>query len=309
MERVVAIALNTFRESIRDRIIQVAFLFGILLELFALALGELALHEKKRITRDIGLASLSLVSIGTFIFLGSSLLHKELERKTLYVILPKPIWRHELIVGKYFGLLFSGIVIVFGLGAFELMLLNWMSGMPDWAFWGALILFLSVFGLMVWKRPDLTPFLPLFVLAVFGMAWGIGFWTKAALLPSVLAITLIFLEISFLSAVALFFSSFSSPFLTGALTFGMWLLGRSADEMAEMRSKVLPEWIRLMLRGLAWVVPNFHLYVPPHRLLSGLVQGEYARLVYLAKSTFYAAIYSAFLIWAACHIFRKRDLI
>ena len=73
----------------------------------ALQARELSLNEQARVVQDVGLASISLFSVIVAVFLGSSLLYKEIERKTLYVILPKPISRAEFLLGKYFGILLT----------------------------------------------------------------------------------------------------------------------------------------------------------------------------------------------------------
>src|SRR5688500_10306343 len=101
--RVYAIAINTFREAVRDKVLYGVLGFGCLILLFTLAIAELSLNEQQRVIEDVGLASISLFSVIVSIFLGSSLLYKEIERKTLYVILPKPISRTEFLLGKYFG--------------------------------------------------------------------------------------------------------------------------------------------------------------------------------------------------------------
>jgi ABC-type transport system involved in multi-copper enzyme maturation permease subunit len=98
------------------------------------------------------------------------------------------------------------------------------------------------------------------------------------------------------------FGSFSTPFLTGAFTLGVWLLGRSADSMATMRSRVLPEAVRSFLHGLAWVVPNFNLFVPNMHVLEG------AAGTYVGQSLAYAIAYAAMLLVIASAVFERRDL-
>jgi Cu-processing system permease protein len=112
-----------------------------------------------------------------------------------------------------------------------------------------------------------------------------------------------------LAAVAMFFSSFSTPFLTGALTIGVWLVGRSAGEMASIESSVLPEPVRDLLHGIAWVVPNFHLFVPPRRTLIDTVEGVGGPAQYVAEAMTYGALYAAGLIVLACVVFRRRDFL
>ena len=77
-----------------------------------LALGELSLDQQMRVVTDIGLASISLFSVVVAIFLGSSLLYKEIERKTLYVILPKPIARFEFLLVRIMPMLNSPVLML-----------------------------------------------------------------------------------------------------------------------------------------------------------------------------------------------------
>jgi hypothetical protein len=107
----------------------------------------------------------------------------------------------------------------------------------------------------------------------------------------------------------MFFSSFSTPFLTGAFTVGVWLLGRSAGDMTTMRSRVLPEILRAFLHGLAWVVPNFDLYVPNHRLLEGVVENQSPPSAYVATSLGYGALYATLLLVFSAMVFRRRDFL
>jgi ABC-type transport system involved in multi-copper enzyme maturation permease subunit len=102
--RIAAIALNTFREAVRNRVLGVLVLFGVGLMTFSLVLGQLSLHEEERIIKDLGLAGTSACSIVVALFLGVNLLSKELDKKTVYAVIPKPLHRWEFVVGKYAGL-------------------------------------------------------------------------------------------------------------------------------------------------------------------------------------------------------------
>ena len=120
MGRIWAIAINTFREAVRDKVLHGVLGFAGAVLLFTLALAELSLDQQRRVVLDVGMASISLFSVVVAVFLGSSLLYKEIERKTLYVILPKPIHRHELLIGKYLGTLVTAGVFVVIMGSIQL---------------------------------------------------------------------------------------------------------------------------------------------------------------------------------------------
>ncbi len=99
-----AIARNTFREAIRDRILYGLLAFALLMIGASVALADLSMGQQERLMKDIGLAAISLIGVLMAVFLGVSLVSKEIERRTVYTILSKPIRRHQFILGKYLGL-------------------------------------------------------------------------------------------------------------------------------------------------------------------------------------------------------------
>jgi hypothetical protein len=116
-------------------------------------------------------------------------------------------------------------------------------------------------------------------------------------------------EVLVLSAVALLFSAFSTPFLTALFTTGVWAVGRSADLMIQMKGQVLPQLVRVLLKKLVHVWPNFNLFVPgPHTLTPGADAAASAGS-YVTASMGYAVLYSALLLTLAALIFRRRDFL
>jgi ABC-type transport system involved in multi-copper enzyme maturation permease subunit len=102
---IVAIAVNTLREALRSRLLYTLFAFAVLLVLFGVVLGNLSYVESERILQDVGLSAIRLSSAALAIFLGVGLLHKEVDRRTVYTILSKPLTRGQFLLGKYAGLL------------------------------------------------------------------------------------------------------------------------------------------------------------------------------------------------------------
>jgi ABC-type transport system involved in multi-copper enzyme maturation permease subunit len=309
MGRIWAIALNTFREAVRDRVLYGVVGFGAAVQLFALALAELALDQQARVVRDVGLATVSLFSVVVALFLGSSLLYKEIERKTLYVILPKPIRRDEFLLGKYGGIVLTAAVFVGVAGGLQLLVQSVEAQAPDGLVVTTPIVLGVGLGLAMWRARDPMLTLPPFALLAVAAGAGVAITSGLDPLPVLWALALVLGEVVLLTAVAVFFSSFSSPFLTGAFAAGVWILGRSAGEMATIRSSVLPAAVRELLHGLAWVVPNFHLFVPSHRLLEGVVEGQTPPASYVATSLAYGVAYAAVLLVASAAIFRRRDFL
>src|SRR5207245_7213339 len=116
--RITAIARNAFREAVRDRILYNLVVFALLLIAGAIFLGELAGGQEAKILVDLGLSAILLFGVLIAIFVGVGLVYKELERRTLYAILSKPIGRGEFLLGKYLGLSLTLLVnvVVMGLG-------------------------------------------------------------------------------------------------------------------------------------------------------------------------------------------------
>ncbi|MGC2695417.1 MAG: ABC transporter permease subunit [Candidatus Angelobacter sp.] len=108
--RLSAITLNTFREAVRDRVLYNLILFVLLLVASAPLFGEISIGLERLILVDVGLSSISLFGVIIAIFVGIGLVSKEIEKKTLYTILSRPVRRWEFIVGKYCGLLVTLVV-------------------------------------------------------------------------------------------------------------------------------------------------------------------------------------------------------
>src|SRR2546429_4047672 len=118
LRRTFAIARNAFREAVRDRVLYNLVLFVLLLIGNAIFLGELSAGQEAKIIVDLSLSAMLLFGVFIAIFVGVGLVYKEIERRTLYAILSKPISRGQFLLGKYLGLcatLFVNVVIM-GLG-------------------------------------------------------------------------------------------------------------------------------------------------------------------------------------------------
>ena len=127
MQSLVVVAGNTFRETIRDKILYNLVFFALLLIGASVLLGTLTIGEQSRIVNDLGLAAINLVAVIIAIFVGIGLVTKEIERRTIYAILARPITRVQFILGKYLGL---GFIIVVNIAIMFAMFLAtiWLSG-------------------------------------------------------------------------------------------------------------------------------------------------------------------------------------
>jgi ABC-type transport system involved in multi-copper enzyme maturation permease subunit len=115
--RIYFIARNTFREAVRDRVLYNLVLFVLLITAAAIFVGELSGGQERKIIVDLGLSAMLLFGVFIAIFVGVGLVHKEIERRTIYAIFAKPVGRGEFLVGKYLGLCLTLLVNVLVMGA------------------------------------------------------------------------------------------------------------------------------------------------------------------------------------------------
>jgi ABC-type transport system involved in multi-copper enzyme maturation permease subunit len=107
LRRIWPIATNTLREALRNRLLYTLLFFAVALIGFSILIASLSYVEGERIIQDLGLASIRLFSVGIAIFVGIGLIHGEVERRTIYTILAKPVRRSEFLLGKFLGLLLA----------------------------------------------------------------------------------------------------------------------------------------------------------------------------------------------------------
>jgi len=107
MRKISAISFNTFREAIKDKILYNLLIFSLLIIVASVFLGNLTIGENEKIIKDVGLASMSVFGMLISTFVGISLVYKEIDRKTIYTVITKPIRRSEFLLGKYLGLLLT----------------------------------------------------------------------------------------------------------------------------------------------------------------------------------------------------------
>lgn len=272
--RVWAVALNTFREAVRNRVLYVLALFAVGLMAFSFVLGELSMHEEVRIIKDLGLFGVSVVGVVIALFLGVNLLSKELDRKTVYFVIPKPLRRWEFLLGKYLGQVLTLAVLV---------------------------------GLM-------AAILALFVVAQGG-SHGV---------VMVRAEVLVLVELVLLTAVAMLFSSFSSPYLSAMLTAALWIIGRNRAELLafatgkklagtalgtvlELVGAVVPDFGALWVSGAQLGHPAEHAADPSAPLVS--VHESFVSWGYVAEASAYGLLYAAVCLVLAMVLFARRDLV
>jgi ABC-type transport system involved in multi-copper enzyme maturation permease subunit len=108
--RISSIAANTFREAVRDRVLYNLVAFALLLVGAAVLVGQISIDIEHLVVVNLGLTAVSLFGTVIAIFIGIGLVSKEIEKRTLYTVLSRPVRRWEFIVGKFFGL--AGTLVV-----------------------------------------------------------------------------------------------------------------------------------------------------------------------------------------------------
>ena len=251
-----AIARNTFREAVRDRVLYNLILFALLLIGSAIFIGELSAGQETKIVVDLGLSAMLLFGAFIAIFVGVGLVYKEIERRTLYAILSKPIGRGQFLLGKYLGLNLTLLlnVVVMGIG---------------------------VMAALVYTRRAWDPL-------------AVKIWP---------AILLIYLELLILTAVALLFSSFSSPALSALLSFFVFVIGHFSTDLKALSDSASSATTRWLFRALYYVLPNFSNFSAITPTAHGINPGT--RVV--AGAVLYAALYAGVLLSGAALIFRGRN--
>ncbi len=256
VRRVAAIARNTFREAVRDRVLYNLVLFVLLLTATSIFIGELSAANEEKIIVDLGLSASLVLGAFIAIFVGTGLVYKEIERRTVYAIFSKPVGRGEFLVGKYLGLCLTlAVNIAVMCGGLILALVYVRGG------WSALI---------------------------------------AGVVPTMF---LIYLELAIIVAVALLFSTFSSPALSALLTFALFVVGHFSRDLQAFADSLGGMAARTFFTLLYYLLPNFS----NHSFITQAAHGEIPSVTLLLSVTLYTAAYVTVLLAAATLIFKRRN--
>jgi len=197
MSRVLAVARNTIREVLRERIVLVLAIFGAALVVASQVLSPLALGEGKKVVTDFGLAGSSLLATLLAVFLGSNLLHKELDRQTIYAVMAKPIRRADFLMGKFLGLWTTTGFLLAGMTLMVLAQLTVVHRETPWILLGSLLLTLMELGIVTafviffssFTTPGLTAFFTISVIVAGNFAEQILYFGGQGESPVVAGLT------------------------------------------------------------------------------------------------------------------------
>jgi ABC-type transport system involved in multi-copper enzyme maturation permease subunit len=260
------VAGAVFRESVRDRVPYSMVLFAVLLIAASYLISQLTAGQDIKIIKDLGLAAISIFGLLIAVFIGIGLVSKEVERKSVYGLLTKPVSRSEFVLGKYVGLV---LTLAVNLSAMTI----------------------GLYAMLFYMN------------AVAAESTRAG-WTVPAADPRLLLATmLIFAELAIITAVALFFSTFSSPLLAIVLTLGLWVAGHFNADLRNFENVIDAPAVVWIAKVLYYVLPN----LAPFDVKAEVVHGMPVGLRHVALTLLYAAVYTGMLLTGAIAIFRRRD--
>lgn len=307
LRRIAAIAANSYRESVRARVLHGLFALAAGTAGYALVVGAYALHDTLRVVSDLGAASVSIYGLIVAVVVGATSLFREIELKTIFPILARPIRRWEYLLGKFLGTWLTLAVFILTNTGILLSSIAMLSGRNPWL---VSITWIAALGALCVAMVA-APRIRTFALAPWAMViFVLGWWLAATapddrqVLTASAALTLC--EVAIVSSVATVFAAFSSPFLTALFSFGVIIVGRSADSLMHLPVRFFGQAIASTAAAVGRAVPNLMVYLPSRSLLIGELP-EFTVLGYLSRAALYAFGWCAALLALASLLFQRRD--
>jgi len=254
--RIWHIATNTFREAVRDRVLYNLIAFALLMSGAAVLVGQISIGIERLVVINLGLTAVSLFGIVIAIFIGIGLVSKEIEKRTLYTVLSRPVRRWEFVAGKFFGL--SGTLIV-----------------------NTFFMAIGVFVALLYVSHSF----------------------KHADTGILIALYFIVLQFLIITALALLFSSFSSPLLSAVFAFALFVIGTFAEDLRGFAS-LTHGVTRWLATGAAYLVPNFSAL----NVISQVAHESSVSRQLIAYNTAYALVYTVAVLSATALVFERRNL-
>lgn len=265
MRPMLLVAVNVFRESVRDKVLYNLVLFAVLMIGASYLIGQITAGQDLKIIKDLGLAATSVFGLFIAIFIGIGLVSKEVEKRSIYALLAKPITRTQIVLGKYLGLVATLAVNLAVMTAALYAVLAFMAWMA-----GA--------GTSAWDRPAVDPLL-------------------------LQSVALTFVELAVITAIAVFFSTFSTPILSAAFTFALFVAGRFSADLRNFNVVTEAPVAKALTSGLYWLLPN----LGPFDIRTQVVHGQGVPAGQLLLTAGSGLLYAAALLVAATFIFSRRD--
>ena len=254
--RIAYIASNTFREAVRDRVLYNLIAFALLLSGAAILVGQISIDIERLVVINLGLTAVSLFGLVIAIFIGIGLVSKEIEKRTLYTVLSRPVRRWEFIFGKFCGL--AGTLVV-----------------------NTFFMAIGVFGALLYVSHHFEN----------GDAWIL------------IALYFIILQFLIVTALALLFSSFSSPLMAAVFAFALFIIGSFAEDLRGFAAIAhgLTGWLAM---AVAYVIPNFSAL----NIVSSVAHGQPVSGHLILYNSIYALVYATAALCGAILVFERRNL-
>jgi len=252
-DRISGVALNTFRESVRDKVLITLIIFAVLVMGSARIIQPLALGEEAKIIKDLGLSAITLFCVLIAILVGGRIVYREVEKRTIYIMLAKPVRRWEFILGKYLGLM--AVLVV------------------------SLVVMTAAFYVIL-------------------LVLGVG-----APLYLLLAVLMTLFELAILTAVAVLFSSFSTPITGAVFTFAVYFVGHMSRDLKLLAAISPSPVVKAVSYLFYYVLPNLANFNIRPEVVYGVPLDPTA----LVLSVSYALVYSVTLLLIAVVIFNRKE--
>lgn len=294
MRSIGVIAINTFREAIRNRVLYGILFFALIMIGASGAISRLSIGEHERLIKNLGFSSINLFGVAIAIFLGVSLVYNELDRRTIYTIVSKPIARWQFLLGKYFGLLLTVYVnlLVMALGFLFMLHFRGSSGGEA----GVLSLLFGSVGKAIMN------------LVYWGGAEGTSFAATVGVMPVMFNTAL---ELALITAFAVLFSAFTTPalsmlftvltFVAGRLNQDLVLFAENLKRMAIEEGASLPA-LYYGVSAIARLMPNLGVF---HRSVQDALYQPAPHLWWTA--ILYALTYASGLLFVTMLVFQRRN--
>jgi len=325
MYKVLAIAFNTFKEAVRNRIFYILLIFAIVLLLFSGTMRELTISAQERVIPSLGLGCINVFGLLIAVFVGIGLVYNELDKKTIYTIISKPIDRWQFILGKYFGLLLTIYVNILIMSLFFYFSLYYQLYTNDEVMAkmyeaGRAMSSGQYAAYMAWA----------FGASVWGALKTLCFFPDPVTANLQIVILMTCLELAIITAFAVLYSSFSTPTLSAILTVFTFVIGRCNEDIIRytwyLERKGVPavgEVVRELTSGrgaqfmshvmlllkyhgaqfVAHIAPNLKVFYSDASFRA--ISDPPVPVDYLAIG--YGLIYSALILSLAVLVFRRRN--
>lgn len=311
MSAIIAIAYNTFKEAIRNRILYVIVIFALIILGSSGILSDLTITGEEKIIKDLGLASINFFGLLIAVFVGIGLVYNEMDKKTIYTIISKPIDRYQFILGKFLGLLLTIYVIQLFMTLFFLFVLYFQQFTSSEAMEKIVWRFVDD----KWVKVSFFTY-ALYLIKSFFIAVARAIATLLQLYHSPLTAKLMAtiglgcLELAIITAFAVFYSTVTSPTLSAIFTVLTFIIGRLNEDIIRyawrMQEKGMTAALGgklkyLLVYGIAHITPNLELF-------NKRFEAIYSQAISVDLYTIvYGVVYSAMIVVLASLAFRRKD--